>query len=359
MKVLLLSPYNTASHHYWCHGLQQQFTNVDWTYLTLPGRFFSWRIRGNGLTWSIQERETLAKRYDLVLATSMTDLATLRGLCPALCTVPNVLYFHENQFAYPQTSLAHASVEPQMVSLYSALAADTLLFNSDYNRRTFLTGVEQLLARLPDHVPPGVTAILARKAQVLPVPIVTHSSGSKPLAPNLPMQIVWNHRWEYDKGPRQLLHFIESAPRDFELTFHVVGQQFRQQPKEFAQIYSLLRERGWLGKWGFIEDPSKYQNLLADCHVVLSTALHDFQGLAVLQAVAAGCVPIVPRRLAYPEWFGEDGCYPDDAQPGIALLSQYYWRVAQQQTLPPPDVLNLSWQNMRSQYKTALDLSDD
>ena len=38
---------------------------------------------------------------------------------------------------------------------------------------------------------------------------------------------------------------------------------------------------------------------------MLSTARHEFQGLAVLQSVAAGCVPVVPDRLAYRE------IYPD------------------------------------------------
>ncbi len=52
-----------------------------------------------------------------------------------------------------------------------------------------------------------------------------------------------------------------------------------------------------------MENKREYQALLQQSNVVLSTALHDFQGIAVLEGVAAGCIPVVPNRLAYPELF--------------------------------------------------------
>lgn len=358
LRVLLLSAYDTPSHRYWSVSLQRQLDHIDWTYLSLPGRYFSWRIRGNSLTWSLTEAERLSARYDLVLATSMTDVATLRGLCPALAQTPTVVYFHENQFVYPQSAAAHRSVEPQMVTLYSALCADCVVFNSHYNRRTFMHGVAEMLGKMPDLVPPGVVDLLEQKALVLPVP-VDGRARRKSLAPvHLPLQLVWNHRWEYDKGPRLLLDCLQSLPAQCSLCVHVVGQQFRRQPEEFALIHELLVQRGWLGQWGFIEQREQYFQLLQGCHAVLSTAEHEFQGLAVLEAVAAGCVPLVPNKLAYPETFGEAYCYSVAANAGAALaekILQLQEQIARGHKPAVPAIDALMWPSLKPVYQSLLD----
>ena len=134
MKALLLSAYAAASHQHWAQTLQHMCPQWSWMLLELPPRHFSWRVRGNPLYWSQAERPLLEQGHDLLVATSMVDLATLRGLVPALARTPSLLYFHENQFAYPAGRSRHAPLEAQMVSLYSALAADQLAFNSAWNR---------------------------------------------------------------------------------------------------------------------------------------------------------------------------------------------------------------------------------
>ena len=75
----------------------------------------------------------------------MVDLATLRGLQPALSRIPCIYYCHENQFAYPDSPHRARPLEPLMVQLYGALAADCLVFNSGWNRSSFLTGVGAFL----------------------------------------------------------------------------------------------------------------------------------------------------------------------------------------------------------------------
>jgi hypothetical protein len=84
------------------------------------------------------------------------DLAALSGIVPALAPLPTLLYFHENQFDYRLSESAHASIEPEIVNLYSALATQQLVFNSDDNRRTFLSGARALLRKIPDAVPGGM-----------------------------------------------------------------------------------------------------------------------------------------------------------------------------------------------------------
>jgi glycosyltransferase involved in cell wall biosynthesis len=67
----------------------------------------------------------------------------------------------------------------------------------------------------------------------------------------------------------------------------------------FASARSALGER--VVAWGFQESRDAYVALLASCDVALSTARHEFQGLAVLESAACGAVPLVPDSLVYRE----------------------------------------------------------
>lgn len=357
MKILLLSAYDAASHQYWHRGLREHLPEHQWTLLTLPPRHFKWRMRGNPLSWAFTQRAVLERDYDCVLATSMVDLATLRGLVPALASKPNLLYFHENQFSYPSSKSQHGNLEVQLVSVYSALCADALVFNSIYNRDTFLAGVAKLCKRLPDGIPPGICEDLALKSQVLPVPLYPTDKPPPRNSNDGALQVVWNHRWEYDKGPDLLAEAITNLPAALDLQFHIVGQQFRQEPEAFGRIYRLLNERGWLGEWGFMASVEDYRALLKRAHIVVSTALHDFQGLAVLEAVAAGCLPLVPDRLAYPQWFPPWCRYGKDPEEAQALAEQLHhwhqlWRTSQ---LPlAPSVRAWSWPELLDPYRKLL-----
>jgi len=353
VRVLLLSAYDAASHRFWHQQLRGGLADWDWQLLDLPPRHFAWRVRGNPLQWALQERDLLARPWDLVLATSMVDLATLRGLVPALAHVPAILYFHENQFCYPEGRAAHGLLEAQMVSLYSALAADRLLFNSAYNRDTFLAGVSALLRRLPDAVPAGIPARLASAAEVLPVPVDTRPRS--PIGAETDrLQLVWNHRWEHDKGPGELLAIVEALLGfDAGFTVHVIGQQFREQPPEFSRLRELLEKSGSLGRWGYVDDREAYLCLLASCDVVLSTAQHDFQGLSVLEACAQGCTPLVPDRLVYPEWFDASFRYGDAAAAAQRIAEYAALRTAGR-ALPRADVSSFSTEILLPAYRSVL-----
>ena len=50
-----------------------------------------------------------------------------------------LLYFHENQFAYPDQSSA-GLVERQLTSIYSAMAADSIAFNSNLIEKLLYRG---------------------------------------------------------------------------------------------------------------------------------------------------------------------------------------------------------------------------
>lgn len=251
-----------------------------------------------------------------------------------------------------------------MVNLYSALAADTVVFNSEYNYASFIAGVSALLQKLPDFVPAGIVDQLKRHSRVLPVPLEDECFQQQRLVSKGPLHIVWNHRWEYDKGPERLLRLVElllDQQQDFSLS--VVGESFRQQPAAFDQIQRAFASQSHasLKHSAFIDDVEAYRQLLASADVVLSTAVHDFQGLSVIEAVAAGCIPLLPDRLCYPNWFPAAYLYasfPDDPdREARGLLERVLTMLHNKKVgklLTVPEVENFSWGALKPAYQRLL-----
>jgi len=307
--IWLLSAYRSASHAAWADWLVETFNEFNWQRLELPGRHFRWRIRGNPLSWL----DTLPTEIpDLILATSMVDLATLKGLHPQLATTNCIYYFHENQFAYPASQQQHESIDPQMVQLYGALAANSLVFNSVYNRDSFLNGVDQLLKKLPDEVPDNIVTRLKSKSNILPVainPVTTKHKREEKL-------ILWNHRWEYDKAPEVFVEALLKLKKhncDFKLA--LLGDRPLKTPAPLLQIEQQFGNRIFVNKKVSRQDYLKY---LSQASIVISTAIHEFQGLSVLEAVSAGCSPLVPDDLCYKEQYPAEYRYKSGSSDALA-----------------------------------------
>jgi glycosyltransferase involved in cell wall biosynthesis len=123
--------------------------------------------------------------------------------------------------------------------------------------------------------------------------------------------VLWNHRWEYDKNPdlffRALLR-LDLAGVEFRLV--VLGESFRDSPPIFEEARQRLSHR--LLHWGFAKSIEEYWEWLYRCDVVVSTSLHEFFGVSVVEGIAAGCFPLLPLRLSYPELLPEslrEVCY--------------------------------------------------
>ncbi len=364
MKILLLSAYDALSHRRWRQGLVEAFPQHEWIVLSLPPRYFNWRIRGNSLTWAFDRRDVLAAGYDRLITTSMTDLSALRGLVPELADIPTTVYFHENQFAYPASfsKQKKTALEPKVVTLYSALAADRIVFNSTWNRDSFLRGVQGFLKAMPDHVPDGLAEYLKERSFILPVPLNQASFVEERKKTDPGFTILWNHRWEYDKAPdRFFMALLELKKKKLDFMLNIIGQQFRRIPEVFQALFSEFSDR--ILNWGFVENEQEYWRLLESSHAVVSTALHDFQGLAVLEAVASGCIPVVPDRLAYPEFFPEmfryrsDENNPEQESQSLADHLHQHGKAFLQGHLSTPPVLDhLSWERLRPAYRAVFDL---
>jgi glycosyltransferase involved in cell wall biosynthesis len=192
------------------------------------------------------------------------------------------------------------------------------------------------------------------------VPLEQHWFTDSSRADAGPLTIVWNHRWEYDKAPERMFAALLKLHDDgVDFRVHVIGQQFREQPPVFAEMRPLLESH--IGEWGMVEPDTEYQKLLQQSHVVLSTTLHEFQGLAVLEAVAAGCVPLVPDRLAYPEFIADDyryPSYPDDPVRESEVIAVQLKALAQNHQngvlAKPPNLSKISWSQLRADYEKEI-----
>ena len=310
--IWLLSAYRSDSHAYWVDGLLRNHPEFDWRVFELPGRHFAWRIRSNPLSW-LDEIHAALRRHvpNLILASSMVDLATLKGLHPHLADVTSLYYFHENQLAYPIMPGQVESIEPAMVQIYGALAADQLLFNSRYNQTSFLNGIDCLARRLPDGVPDRLATRLEKNCRVLPVAVEPLKAESN-RNPNL---ILWNHRWEHDKQPDVFAEaMIELASTDRRVELALLGPRPKRPHPALRRLVDTLGDQIVVND--FLER-SDYETWLGRVGVVVSTAIHEFQGISLLEAVSAGAWPVVPDALCYAEQYPDACRYQPQSRPDL------------------------------------------
>jgi glycosyltransferase involved in cell wall biosynthesis len=228
--------------------------------------------------------------------------------------VPVALYLHESQLLHPPSPNGAHDDGPAWTQWRSMAAADRVWCNSGFHRDALLAALPGFVGTAPDRGHDDLVAAVAARTAVLPVgvdvaPLIGATrppdDGDDPL-------IVWNQRWDHDKDPQALFRVLRALARDgvaFRLA--LAGENRRVDPREFAAVRADLGGR--VVHAGHLPRPA-YRDLLLRAAVTVSTARHEFFGIAAVEAMAAGCVPLLPRRLAYPELvpgrFHDDVLYP-------------------------------------------------
>ena len=305
MRILALEPYYGGSHRAFLDGWIAR-SRHDWTLLTLPDTKWKWRMRHAAITFAAEVERAApdAPTPQLVFCSDILNLAEFGGLAPrAVRKLPAVLYFHENQLTYPVREESERDYHFMFSNLTSALAARRVWFNSAYHRDAFLDAAQIFLRRMPDHQPLHAIARIREKSEVRSPPIGAIPIRRGPRPPG-PPRILWAARWEYDKAPERFFGVLEQLKRNG-VPFHLSvlgGTGGRRPPEVFARARRLLRDE--IRHWGYIDDRAEYERVLQTADIAVSTADHEFFGLSLLEAAAAGAFPLVPRRLAYPEVFG-------------------------------------------------------
>jgi glycosyltransferase involved in cell wall biosynthesis len=318
LQVLLLEPYFTGSHAAWAEGYLSHSRHAV-RILKMTGQFWKWRMHGGAVTLARLFREE-ELRPDVILATDMLDLTTFLALTrPGTADIPAAVYFHENQITYPW-SPGDRDVRYRrdrhygFINYASALAADAVFFNSEFQRKAFLDELPRMLRHFPDHRETERVAHIAQKSRVLPLgfdfvrfdncrPEEDRRTDGKKRSP----LILWNHRWEYDKNPADFFRALSVlASKNIEFEVAILGENFSQSPQIFEQARREFGTR--VVQFGFVESFREYARWLFAADLLPVTSKHDFFGMSVVEAVYCGCYPLLPRRLSYPEIFPPEEC---------------------------------------------------
>ncbi len=301
LRIALVEPYLGGSHQAWAEGYTHHSAH-EVVLVSHDARFWKWRMQGSYLTLARQFAAEVSKggAFDVVLASSMLHLPAFLGAARASLEGAAVAcYFHENQFSYPLSPQDRPDDAYGMINWGSAAAADLVLFNSAYHLESFFADAMALLRRFPDHRHHELVDAVRARSHVLGVGVDLARFDAVAAADLAHPVILWNHRWEFDKGPAAFAEAItelDAAGHDFRVV--MTGERFVGQPAEFEALAPVLGGR--LAHFGFA-GAADYVRLVKGADIVVSTALQEFFGVAVTEAVYAGAFPVLPDRLVYPE----------------------------------------------------------
>ncbi|KFP19071.1 Glycosyltransferase-like domain-containing protein 1 [Egretta garzetta] len=421
MSVLLIEAFYGGSHKQLMDLLQDELRE-DCVLCTLPAKKWHWKARTAALYF--MQTVPTSTNYRILFASSVLNLAELAALRPDLGKLKKVLYFHENQLAYPVQKCQERDFQYGYNQILSCLVADVVVFNSAFNMESFLTSIGKFMKLIPDHRPKDLEKIIRPKCQVLYFPVrfpdvsrfmpehklahlekvigvkrngdayqleglpgqqksgalgglmktsnAHHESGLCEAQPGLcttqheglpspltapgrlnkseasestnpcqeedkqqltfnlsnilsgrdyqqrPLHVAWPHRWRkcFSSVKQNATHFSQAGnlKKSEDLPFHVsvLGEAFTEIPDIFSEAKKALGSS--VLHWGYLPSKDDYFRALCMADVVVSTAKHEFFGVAMVEAVYCGCYPLCPKALVYPEIFPAEYLYSTPEQ---------------------------------------------
>ncbi len=338
-SIAFIEPYDGGSHKAFREGLIERSRHQFKSY-TLPARFWKWRMRGAGVWFADLLNAETKNPVDLIFTTGFLNVADLRGMLkPPLSGVPILLYMHENQMTYPLSPDEEFDFHFGFTNILSCLAADRVVFNSEYHRQLFLDNISTYLSKMPEGVPRQVPARLAANSEVLGVGLdrkpleeghFSQYRGGRcdpDIGPSWPRNdrflVVWNHRWEFDKRPEMFSNSIlQLMDQGLDFDVALLGES-RSHEEVFQPLAEKLGDR--CVAFGYLPSREKYDQLLERADIVVSCANQEYFGISVAEAVQAGCYPVLPREQVYPSMYGtrcKGGHFYETEDELVELLSE-------------------------------------
>ncbi|XP_077947175.1 tRNA-queuosine alpha-mannosyltransferase isoform X2 [Gasterosteus aculeatus] len=394
-RVLLVEPFYGGSHKQLIDLLQQNISGCS--VFTLPAKKWHWRARTAALHFS--QTLPICPSHRVLFSSSVLNLCELVALRPDLAHLKKVLYFHENQLVYPVRKDQERDFQYGYNQVLSCLVSDVVVFNSIFNMDSFLSSISSFMKKIPDHRPKDLDQLIRPKCVVLYYPIqfpdvsrprveykvvsrpeekldeAPIGSGEFPSSGNhqedlhesrtdqrpvsredpgdqmKPLHIVWPHR-EHDKNPEQFFStLMKLKEKEVNFNLSVLGETFSEVPGIFSE--ARLRLDPHILNWGFLSRGA-YLQVLLQADVVVSTARHEFFGVAMLEAVHCGCYPLCPKALVYPEIFPAEYLYSTPEQLFKQLQRLCRRPDIVRRHVVKVDTSSYSWTSLKAHYEALL-----
>jgi len=302
MRIAIIDPFYDVSHSIWSEGLKSNSSHEIEIY-SLSAVHWKWKMASGAITLANRVNND-RQEYDLFVVTDMLDVGLFKSLLAELNgDKPVLLYFHENQLTYPKSEIdADTSLARDhhyaWINFTSALVSDHVSFNSNYHKSSFLSALPSFIDQFPAAGLISRIDKIESKCSVLSIGldlrvIKQQNHSESPI-------ILWNHRWESDKNPDSFyrgLQHLSKEKIDFRLI--VCGKEYQNRPVAFDKIELEFSDQ--IIHWGYAQNRTHYWELLSQADISLVTSKQDFFGISVVESIHAGCIPILPNRLAYPE----------------------------------------------------------
>ncbi len=300
LRVAFVEPFYGGSHAAFVDGWIAQSQHA-WRVVSLPASAWKWRMRLAGMTLG-ERLASLRPAPDAVVVSSMLDLMHLRHAAgPALQRCAWLVYWHENQFDYPRPPGKPLDRGFAVAHWATLASADAHGFNSRSHRDAFVAAWRAQSANLPREAQfaPG-RGWLRCASVVSPGVDFDRFPDPAPRPAGTPPRLCWNHRWEEDKRPSAFARVaLKLASKGLDFKLILLGPVNQVQPQPLLQLKHELADR--IEKDTPARTRREYVQWLSRADISVTTAAQENFGYAVIEAMAAGAVPLLPRRLSYPE----------------------------------------------------------
>lgn len=341
LKVLVVVPWYGGSHRAWVDGWRAASVH-DIAVVTAEPRMWRHRMLAGTVELAEGVKAAVAAhgRPDVLMVSSLTDTAALLGLARrAIGDAPVVQFQHESQLLHPN----HSPADNHLIDIEwrSLCAADQVWFNSEFHRLSYLDSASRDVSQL------------AYKSLVMPVGVDLSEIGTtRRKADGGITRLLFNQRWDADKRPERVVAAMASAAAAgarFEVV--LAGEQ---PPDDTSQLRRCVERLGKRVVHAGTAQRESYIELIHSCDAVVGDPAHEFFGISAVEAMAAGCFPLLPDDLSYPELVGDYAALLHRSHDLVARLIDY----CRSPSLAPPElaaaVRRFDWSVVGAHYDVAV-----